>query len=192
MASRLEGIMDTSAQAVANPKAPQVRMTTCRVTVANAVPRSQGSSGETVVLYQEQALFRDLTKPYRQRFLQISPSLYSQSVRSRSFKPANPSLWTGFCNKPAADRVLQPKDLGSPVCDVFLKRSGQDYIGNTPVNGCLANFRGAVRITNHIELSTTGMDTWDRGFDANGKQVWGAKAESYQYRRINPQAEGKE
>jgi hypothetical protein len=28
------------------------------------------------------------------------------------------------------------------------------------------------------------MDTWDRGFDANGNQVWGADGESYQYRWV--------
>jgi hypothetical protein len=183
VASRLEGIMDTSAQAATNSKAPNVRMTTCRIQVTDV---ASANAGESVFLYQEQALSKDLAKPYRQRFLQLSPSLYSQSVRSRSFKPANPSSWTGFCNKPTADRTLQLKDLGTPVCNVFLRRSGEDYTGNTPIDGCAAKVRGAVRITNHIELHTTGMDTWDRGFDASGKQVWGAKAESYQYRRVNP------
>jgi hypothetical protein len=183
VASRLEGVMDTSAQAAINSKAPNVRMTTCRIQVTDV---ASANADESIFLYQEQALSQDLSKPYRQRFLQLSPSLYSQSVRSRSFKPANPSAWTGLCNKPTADRTIQFKDLGNPVCNVFLKRSGNDYIGNTPIDGCPAKVRGAVRITNHIELRSIGMDTWDRGFDANGKQVWGARAESYQYRRINP------
>ncbi|UBF26441.1 chromophore lyase CpcT/CpeT [Kovacikia minuta CCNUW1] len=181
VATRLEGIMDTSAQAAANPKAANVRMTTCRVQVIDIPPTA---SGNAVFLYQEQALSQDLSKPYRQRFLQLSPSLYSQSVRSRSFKPTNPASWIGFCNKPIGDRRLQARDLGNPVCNVFLKRSGEGYTGNTPIDGCPANVRGAVRITNHVELHSTGMDTWDRGFDASGKQVWGAKAESYQFRRL--------
>jgi hypothetical protein len=33
--SHLVGVMDTSAQAQANPKAPNVRMTTCKVSVEN-------------------------------------------------------------------------------------------------------------------------------------------------------------
>ena len=30
------------------------------------------------------------------------------------------------------------------------------------------------------------METWDRGFDADGKQVWGAREDSYQFRDIEP------
>ncbi len=187
--SYLEGTMDTTQQVAANSKAPSVRMTTCRISVSDAPSETSGAS---VFLYQEQALTRDLTKPYRQRFLQIAPSPLSQSVRSLSFRPSNPEAWSGFCNKPLATRVIQPKDLGTPVCSVFLKRAGEGYVGNTPVDGCPANVRGAVRITNHIILHPNGMDTWDRGFDADGKQVWGAKTESYQFRRIKSETGRKE
>jgi outer membrane lipoprotein-sorting protein len=71
VADRLEGVMDTATQASGNPKAPNVRMTTCRVTLTDQGTVSQG---QTIVLYQEQALATALTKPYRQRFLQLSAS----------------------------------------------------------------------------------------------------------------------
>lgn len=179
VAARLEGVMSTAVQASVNPKISDVSMTTCRVTLA----AGEALQRQAIVLYQEQALANDLAKPYRQRFLQLSPSPVSQSVRSRSFKPAQATAWINFCNKPAVDRVVKPEDMGTAVCSVFLRRSGDNYVGNTPVDGCPANVRGAVRIKNHIVLLPTGMDTWDRGFDATGKQVWGAKAESYQFRR---------
>ncbi|MBW4550184.1 MAG: chromophore lyase CpcT/CpeT [Aphanocapsa sp. GSE-SYN-MK-11-07L] len=178
VATLLEGIMDTSAQAIANPKAPNVRMTTCRVRVTDANPKS-----EAIFLYQEQALAEDLAKPYRQRFLKILSDRSIQSIQSLSFKPAEPAAWNGFCNQPNSARILTSKDLGSPVCSVILKRSTQGYVGSTPVEGCPANFKGAVRITNQIELNRSGMKTWDRGFNAQGEQVWGAKSESYQYQR---------
>ena len=59
--SHLVGVMDTSAQAAANPNAPNVRMTTCKVKVEgeNNALHSQSS----VFLYQEQALSRNLTTP---------------------------------------------------------------------------------------------------------------------------------
>jgi CpeT/CpcT family (DUF1001) len=179
VATLLEGVMDTSAQAIANPKAPNVRMTTCRVRVKDANPK-----GEAIFLYQEQALTQELAKPYRQRFLKISANRPSQSVQSLSFKPEHPTAWNGFCNQPNSARILTSKDLGSPVCSVILKRSGKGYVGSTPVEGCPANVRGAVRITNRVELNSAGMNTWDRGFNAQGEQVWGAKSESYQYQRI--------
>ena len=178
VAALLSGKMDTSAQAIANSKAPNVQMTTCRIESLNPV------NSQSIFLYQEQAMSTSLDKPYRQRFLQISPSPLSQSVRSRSFKPADPTRWSGLCNRAASSQQsVTLSDLGTPVCNVFLKQVGTGFMGNTPVDGCPANVRGAVRITNHIELTSNRMNTWDRGFDAQGKQVWGAKTESYQFRR---------
>ncbi|PSB23843.1 chromophore lyase CpcT/CpeT [Stenomitos frigidus] len=180
VATRLEGVMDTAAQASVNPKVSNVRMTSCRVPLAEDENALQS---KMIMLYQEQALADELTKPYRQRFLQLSASPMSQSVRSRAFKPAHPAAWVNFCNKLPADRTVKPEDMGTVVCNVFLRHSGDDYVGNTPADGCAANVRGTVRIKNHIVLRQSGMDTWDRGFDAAGRQVWGAKAESYQFRR---------
>ena len=176
--ARLSGVMDTSAQAAANSKPVYVKMTTCPITLKGAPP-----AASTVYLYQEQVLSEALDKPYRQRFLQISPSVYSQTVRSRSFRPANPKAVIGLCNQPEASRAVEFKDLGKPVCNVFLKRSGPDYAGRTPIDGCPAHVRGAVRITNQITLHSAGMDTWDRGYGPDGKQVWGAKAESYHFKK---------
>ncbi|MBW4694649.1 MAG: chromophore lyase CpcT/CpeT [Lyngbya sp. HA4199-MV5] len=180
VAARLEGVMSTAVQSKINAKISNVRMTTCRVmvTVGNGASQSK-----TIVLYQEQALAKELTNPYRQRFLELSASPISQSVRSRSFKPAKPAAWVNFCNKAANDRAVNAQDIGSVVCNVFLRPSGNNYVGNTPADGCPANVRGAVRIKNHIVLQPDGMNTWDQGFDAAGKQVWGAKAEAYQFRR---------
>jgi hypothetical protein len=179
VAALLEGQMVTSAESMENSEAPRIRMTTCRIQITNA-----NAAPGSIFLYQEQALTNNLSKPYRQRFLQISPSPATQSVRSLSFRPTTAATFAGLCNKPLAERTLKLSDLGTYVCSVFLKPSGNTYIGNTPINGCPANYRGAVRITNRIELTPTGMNTWDRGFDANGQQVWGAKTEAYQYHRM--------
>jgi len=173
---RLTGKMDTTQQAAVNPKVAKVQMTTCLLQQSNP-------SQNSFLLYQEQALLEDLSKPYRQRFLEISPQSLSKTVRSRAFKPTNPTAFVNFCDRRLAQRVLSPQDLGEAVCSVFLKRVGEDYVGVTPATGCPANVRGAVRITNQITLRKNEMDTWDRGFDANGKQVWGAQGEAYQFRR---------
>jgi hypothetical protein len=180
VATLLEGEMDTVAQAQQNSQAPSVRITTCQIQVTDGANPS-GS----IFLYQEQALTSNLSKPYRQRFLQITSSPSTQSVRSLSFRPTSTGAFAGLCNKPLPERSVKMSDLGSYVCSVFLKPVGDTYLGNTPINGCPANYRGASRITNRIELTPTGMNTWDRGFDANGNQVWGAKTESYQFRRVD-------
>ena len=79
--------------------------------------------------------------------------------------------WINGCNQ-AAPQLVQ-EDLGESVCSVYLKPLIAVYVGNTPTGGCPANVRGAVKITNTIVLHADGMDTYDRGFDAAGNQVWG-------------------
>jgi CpeT/CpcT family (DUF1001) len=172
----LEGVMDTAAQAVANPQAANVTMTTCRIQVAAADPAMTGA----VYLYQEQARSLELPKPYRQRILEITDRPLSNTVRSRSFKLANPTAWVNFCDR--AERMIDRADFPEVVCAVFLKESGKGFAGTTPADGCPTKARGAVLIRNRIELSDGGMDTWDRGFDGQGRQIWGAKTESYQFR----------
>ena len=180
--SHLDGAMDTSAQAKAKPNAPNVRITTCKVKVQDA---GVFSRPDAVFLYQEQALSQRLTSPYRQRFLRIAPVVGSQKVASAVFKPPTPSAWVGLCAKPEVERVVNSSDIGVSSCSVFLQRSGENYIGETPPRGCPSDYKGAVRITNQIVLHQAGMDTLDRGFDAAGNQIWGAKEEPYQFRWID-------
>jgi hypothetical protein len=149
--------------------------------MANTSLNSQAS----VFLYQEQALSQKLGSPYRQRFLQITPSADGQSIESRAFRPPKPETLNGLCDRAEDKRVIQQSDLGDRTCSVFLKSSGESYVGETPSEGCPTSVRGAVRITNTIELHKTGMDTQDRGFDASGNLVWGAKEQPYQFRWVD-------
>ncbi len=179
--SHLDGAMDTSAQANANPKAPNVRITTCKVKVTDVAALNRPQA----FLYQEQALSQKLAQPYRQRFLRIAPSTDRRRVESAVFKPPTPKAWIGLCDKPEAERVVKIGDIGKSNCSVFLQPQGNRYVGETKAGGCPSDYKGAVRITNRIVLYKTGMDTWDRGFDAAGKQVWGAKDSAYQFRWVD-------
>lgn len=171
VATHLSRTMDTTAQAERNARFIGVQMTTCSITV----PDQDGT-----YLYQEQALSSNLETPYRQRFLHIVLNQDATRVESRTFKPSTPELWTGLCEQ--AEPTAESSDLGSLVCIVSLRPSALGYVGTTPDEGCPVNLRGAVRLTNTIVLHQAGMDTWDRGFDATGVQVWGAQTEPYQYR----------
>jgi CpeT/CpcT family (DUF1001) len=183
IADFLIGTMDTSAQALHHRNSPDVRLTTCRIRVEN-------TPNDRLFLYQEQALSLNLSQPYRQRFLQITASEDGERVESIAFKPPNPQAWIGLCDR--TDSVVPQAELGEAVCRVFLKPDGDGYLGNTPESGCPTNYRGAVRITNTVILRKDSMETWDRGFDAEGKQVWGAREQSYQYRDIDPQIQDPE
>ncbi len=182
VASYLTGVMDTSAQAAAHPGAPSVRMTACVVTVVNAQDITQRSP--SIFLYQEQAMTDNLKQPYRQRFLQISPSADGQKVESATFIPPKPKAWTNFCKKPESERRVTVAEIGDYRCSVFLERAGSQYIGQTAPEGCPVNYRGAVTVTNTVILDADSMDTMDRGYDQDGNQLWGAQTQPYQYRRV--------
>jgi hypothetical protein len=178
IATYLTRTMDTSAQAAANPGVANVQMTACVVQLQDL----GSASDDAIYLYQEQFVQPRIDQPYRQRFLQITPHSPSQSVRSLAYKPAVLEDWVGLCDRSLADRTVSLDALGEPICSVFLRPFGTGYLGRTPIGGCPANFRGAVRITNHIVLHENGMNTWDRGFDAEGRQVWGAEDQAYEFR----------
>lgn len=154
---------------------PITVLTTCRVNV----PQKTNS----VVLYQEQGIVGNLEKPYRQRFLEIISDRQSNLVYSHAYKPSNLEDSSNFCNRSLENRTVFEESLGELVCTVTLKPFLNVYLGTTPPEGCPAKVRGAVKITNRIILHQEGMDTWDRGFDESGNQVWGAEDEAYQFRK---------
>jgi CpeT protein len=63
--------------------------------------------------------------------------------------------------------------------------------GKTGFDGGLVPSRIACRngsaawITSRLELFTGGMTTWDRGFDSEGRQVWGPGEEGTKFRRVS-------
>lgn len=185
--ARLQGVMDTSEQAEGSDRFVAVQMTTCFIVLDGDVPIGYPNAQ---FVYQEQALMEQLGQPYRQRFLAITPDPETNSVQSITLRPPNPEQWVGLCDRSDRDRAISPEALGETTCRVFLRPSASGYIGQTPVGGCPASVRGAVRMSNTILLHGDGMDTWDRGFDADGNQVWGATTTPYQYRwstsRSNP------
>lgn len=184
VAAHLVGVMDTATQATNNAEKVEVRMTTCRVSLAET--NSSINTSDAIFLYQEQALAQSLDKPYRQRFLRLAPSANNRAIESQSLKPINSQSWIGFCNQPQEQRIVSISTIVDANCSVFLLPVEDIYVGKTQPGGCPTNFRGAVTITNTIILHSEGMDTWDRGFDEQGNQIWGAQNEAYQYRWQEP------
>ncbi|MEM7556210.1 MAG: chromophore lyase CpcT/CpeT [Cyanobacteria bacterium P01_A01_bin.84] len=199
IASWLEGKMETSIpSSKSQPK--KVRITTCRISLDRSLDKNLDKNktnikDNSIFLYQEQAMVDKLSKPYRQRFLQISSYVLGNKSGNNSvnkvpttfsvaFKPKNLQNWINFCNKKAEPKVVKYTQIGEKVCTVTLHPADETYIGKTPSKGCPAKVRGAVRITNSILLRRTGMETWDRGFNAEGKQVWGAKNKPYYFQKV--------
>ncbi len=179
VASHLVGIMDTSAQAAVNSERANVQMVTCRVKLQDT--NASVNIPDSIFLYQEQALSHRLNQPYRQRFLRLALSKDGKMVESKAFKPIVEENWIGFCNQREDRRLVSVEEIIDVDCSVFLVPQDGNIVGTTQAGGCSVNFRGAVNFTNTIILHSDGMETWDRGFDAQGNQIWGAKDESYQF-----------
>lgn len=70
-----------------------------------------------------------------------------------------------------------------PGCTVRLRPLGGRFRGATRGRDCPSHFRGASYTTAEVVLDADGFASWDRGFAADGTQVWGARTGPYVFRR---------
>jgi len=130
--------------------------------------------------FRPQAVFTTGTSPLRRLFSNLTGSA------SCGLHPVPiASVWNQLCLNPTQSldwlvesqkqSVSSSSDIGASNCSVFCNAAVRNYMGETSAGGCPSDYKGAVGITNRIVLHEAGMNTWDRGFDATGNQVWGAK-----------------
>jgi hypothetical protein len=171
-------------------------------------------------LYVEQAAAGSLDKPYRQRVYQLAlserPDLAPGTVESRVFElPGDPLAFAGAWQDPSRFDDLDPATLvARDGCTVFLRPlpteaqpdpASEDgtgatssdvpgvatrWAGSTEGNGCSSSLRGARYATSEVIVTPEELRSWDRGFDAEGKQVWGAVKGAYRFRKATSGADG--
>jgi hypothetical protein len=176
VARLLTGRFDSSAQAARDDRYFEVQLNACDVEAADV--------GGNVV-YVEQAMLTSLDAPYRQRIYLVEER--SEEVVSVVFELDAPEQVVGICDFNAADRAqaIARRTL-SPLsgCEVALTPSDGGYVGGTREQDCVNSFSGAVYATSDVTLTETQVITWDRGYDAQGRQVWGATAGAYVFDRV--------
>lgn len=80
--------------------------------------------------------------------------------------------YAGLCNAPDTFPAIDVSSLNSNV-DLPLAESGGVCSGETPAP--LPTMRdGAIEITSRVKISPTALTFDDRGYNAQGKQVWGS------------------
>lgn len=136
-------------------------------------------------IYVEQASAEALDKPYRQRVYRITRT-YEGRFESAVFTFNNPLRFAGDwkLDEPLAsltsDSLTQKEG-----CTVTLTMMGKDhYEGGTTGKGCESELRGAKYATSEVEVLADRIISWDRGFDENDVQVWGAEKGGYVFKRI--------
>jgi hypothetical protein len=136
-------------------------------------------------LYVEQALADAPEQPYRQRVYQLAHR-EDGVLESRVFTIADPVAATGAWKKPLPLSELSPANLSArDGCTVFLREMPDgSFVGRTEGNGCASDLRGASYATSEVTLTATEMVSWDRGYNAAGRQVWGSTAGGYRFKRL--------
>lgn len=166
----LAGRFDSTAQAAADMRYFEIQLHVCEVTAADVGPR---------VLYVEQAVMTSLDRPYRQRVYVVEPGAGVQDVVSRVYTIAGEANWVGACNE-AMPRTLTANDITERAgCAVELEWQTDRFVGGTVGNGCASTLNGATYATSEVEMTATEVRSWDRGYDEQDQQVWGAEAGPY-------------
>ncbi len=142
-------------------------------------------------LYVEQAAAGALDKPYRQRIYRVTsgslPAMVVSEVYELPGGAPGVARYAGMWRTPQAFDLLNPSQLTrKDGCEVHLRRIRTSvFEGGTEGSMCQSTLQGATYATSQVLMNKDGLETWDRGFDAEGKQVWGAVKGPYEFRRIS-------
>lgn len=133
-------------------------------------------------LYVEQAMNAQPAKPYRQRIYH----LYLQDATtlvSKVYEFPAPASFTGAWNDPSRFNQLSADSLiDRQGCAIMLGKNKEgDFQGATDGKKCLSNLRGATYATSEVIILKDRMVSWDRGWNANDQQVWGAVKGGYEF-----------
>jgi CpeT protein len=190
LTSWMTGTFSSAAQAKADPEFRDI--------VLHMAPIwPERSTAKVRWLYVEQAVAQQPAKPYRQRVYKLS-ALEDGSLRSDVYTLPEPRLnFVGGAASPAMFTGVAEKDLTlRDGCSIALKRAKVEisskapgptpFTGGTSGTGCASDLQGAAYAVSEAIISPQGLLTWDRGFDASGKQVWGATKGGYNFVRQTP------
>lgn len=142
-------------------------------------------------LYVEQASARSLDKPYRQRVYHLKSSGYARATSAVYTLPGRALDWAGAWRDPSRFEAIEPEDLElREGCTIFLEKQADSWVGGTRGRGCASSLRGAAYATSIVRVLENSLESWDRGFDKSGEQVWGATAGAYIFERTKAKPDG--
>ena len=170
VARMLAGSYSSAAQAKSDPEFFEVHLHMARIWPAR-------TDGEW--LYVEQAMASALDKPYRQRIYHVVDA-GDGCAMSMVFELPNAAERVGAWRNPSVFDADSPEALTKREgCAIRLEPSVDGWTGSTNGKDCLSSLRGATYATSQVRMSERRLESWDRGFDANDQQVWGAKKGPY-------------
>jgi hypothetical protein len=184
LAQWLTGRFDSKDQAARDGDYREISLEICEVSSALG-PRS---------LYVEQAVIG--TAPYRQR-LYVIEAIDGSSARSLVYELQDPKAAIGLCARTQKPSFKAEDAVPRPGCYVEMYWVDDHFQGHTPDHAwdgnkfvpnpdgerCASSLQGASYAASSVELRQELLRSWDQGFDAKGKQVWGATKGGYEFVR---------
>ncbi|MFC1573289.1 chromophore lyase CpcT/CpeT [Candidatus Eisenbacteria bacterium] len=137
-------------------------------------------------LYVEQAVVRMEHRPYRQRVYHVTRAS-EDTFESAVYELPNPLRFVGAWRQPGLFASLTPDSLEIRTgCSIILRKTDKHtYEGSTQDQECLSSLRGASYATSEVIIRKDQLMSWDRGFDEEGNQVWGATKGGYAFKRLS-------
>lgn len=136
--------------------------------------------------YVEQAMATTPDRPYRQRVYHVH-RIEQGLIESAVYTVKDAKAVIGAWKDTTLLDGLTPKDLViRRGCEVFLQADYASYVGRTMGTACASDIRGASYASSEVIIRHDRIESWDRGFDVENKQVWGAVNGPYIFLRETP------
>jgi hypothetical protein len=172
----MTGAFSSQAQAEVDPSFFDIRLHMVRIWPERA---------DGCWLYVEQAAADSMGSPYRQRVYHVTRK-DADTLVSAVYELEEPLQYAGVWKEADPLSQLSPDALKERQgAAIYLKMQADGtFAGSTDGKKCVSNFRGAAYATSHVKISRTQVYSWDRGFDAKDKQVWGAVKGGYVFLKL--------
>lgn len=173
-AENFQGEFSTARMASEDPKWPHVILTINQIWEN----RSDG-----IWFYAEQAEHFRKDVPFRSTVIQIFEE--DGKIVSRNFRFHNKDIFLDVIDRPFPIEEFSPTALESSYCDIVfeLDPSG-NFVGKTSEEGCPSRLDGIRYVTNESYLTPDFLISWDRGWNDQRVQAFGAEDFGYLFEKI--------
>jgi hypothetical protein len=178
---RLSGRFSSEAQSRSDPDYVDLR--------CQGVPLWKASKGARWI-YVERSVPGRPDAPYAQMVYRLVDDPFAKIDERRfaldAYAIKEPGRFAGAAADPGRLDAMTPDDLvPRPGCSILLVRGSDDtFTGGTKGRDCAGDGPGVAYMTSEWTVTKDTLTRWDRGFDAGGRQVWGATKGPYVFRRV--------
>lgn len=162
----------------------QARTSPGRLNVLVESERVFSGRADGLWIYLQHSLALSQLSPYLHRVyhLRYSGTLVVASVYSISNEAEFKRNWR---LKKTFETITGPGLVLREGCDIYFTRVNEaKFWGRVSPRSCPSSYSGADFVECSIEITPSYFSNWDRGYAANGTQVWGPKDGPYKFQRV--------